>query len=518
MKIAELAAMLFYCFILLVVGTYFFWRERKKEGSEKEYFLGGRSMNGWVSALSAGASDMSAWILMGLPGSIYLYGLGQVWIAVGLLIGTVSAWIFIAPRLRRYSIAADDAITIPQFLTNRFCTEKKGILVISALVFVVTYCVYAAASLYACGTLFNTVLGMDPKKAMIIATIVIVVYTFLGGYHAVCWTDFFQGLLMLAALLFVPIMVLLMMNSAEFVKPAATVPENYWNWFSTGKSDWKSWSDIISGLGWGLGYAGMPHILIRYFSVASEKEMKKSRIIGCVWFFLILLAASAVGLIGREFLGDSLTATKDGNTLIFINMVRSVFEWIGSNVGGTIIWVFCAGFLLSAILAAAMSTADSQLLASSSAFASDLYKPLVRKNAGDKEMMFAGRAVVIIISVVAFIIASRPECKGLMNLVSCAWGAFGSAFGPVIILALYWKRFTYAGALSGIIVGFAVDAFWYVFMSNTGIYEIVPGFAAGLVASIIVSLLTKAPSVEVVATFDKAKNKQENQDTENIIG
>ncbi len=512
MKVPELTAMLFYCVFLLVIGLYCFLNERKRKGSEKEYFLGGRGMNGWVSALSAGASDMSAWILMGLPGAIYLYGVGQVWIAVGLFIGTVSAWIFIAPRLRRYSIAANDSITIPQFLTNRFCTEKKGILIISAIVFVVTYCVYAAASLYACGTLFNTVLGMEPKTAMIIATVVIVVYTFLGGYSAVCWTDFFQGLLMLAALLFVPIMVLLMMNSAEFVKPAAMIPANYWNWFSTGKCDWKSWSDIISGLGWGFGYAGMPHILIRYFSVSSEKEMNKSRIIGCVWFFFILLSACAVGLIGREFIGDSLTTTQDGNTLIFINMVRSVFDWIAGNVGGTVIWVFCAGFLLSAIIAAAMSTADSQLLASSSAFVSDLYKPLVRKNASDKEMMFAGRAIVIVIAIVAFIIASRPECKGLMDLVACAWGAFGAAFGPVIILALYWKRLTYSGALSGIIVGFAVDALWYIFMSKTGIYEIVPGFIAGFAASVIVSLLSKAPEQTVVDTFEKSQKKIENSE------
>lgn len=504
MKIAELAAMLFYCVVLLAVGIYFFCRERRKEGSEKEYFLGNRGMNGWVSALSAGASDMSAWILMGLPGSIYLFGVGQVWIVVGLLIGTFLAWIFIAPRLRRYSIAADDAITIPQFLTNRFRTGKRGIMIISALVFVITYCIYAAASLYACGTLFNTVLGMDSKTAMILATIVIVIYTFLGGYQAVCWTDFFQGLLMLGALLFIPIMVVVMMNSASFTVPAATVPENYFNWFSTGKSDWKSWSEIISGLGWGLGYAGMPHILIRYFSVSSEKEMKKSRIIGCVWFFLILLSACGVGLLGRKFIGDALTATKDGNTLIFINMVRSVFDWIGGNVGGVVIWTFCAGFLLSAILAAAMSTADSQLLASSSAFASDLYKPLFRKNASDKEMMFAGRAIVIIIAVAAFIIASRPECKGLMNLVSCAWGAFGAAFGPVIILSLYWRRLNYYGALSGIIAGFAVDILWYIFLGSTGIYEIVPGFLAGMTVSVIVSLLSEKPADEIISDFEKS--------------
>ena len=195
MKIPELLALLCYFVLVLYIGIFFFLKDRKSGGSEKDYFLGGRRMSGWVTALSAGASDMSAWVLMGLPGSIYLYGVGQVWIAVGLLIGTVTAWLTVAPVLRRYSIAAGDAITIPQFLTRRFCTDRKGILVISAIVFVLTYCVYTASSLYACGTLFNTVLGMDPNKAMIIASAVIVLYTFLGGFNAVCWTDFFQGLL-----------------------------------------------------------------------------------------------------------------------------------------------------------------------------------------------------------------------------------------------------------------------------------------------------------------------------------
>ena len=189
MKITELAALLCYFVLVLSIGIYFFWKARSKGGNEKEYFLGGRQMNGWVSALSAGASDMSAWVLMGLPGSIYMYGVGQVWIAIGLLIGTVTAWLVVAPTLRRYSIVAGDSITIPQFLTNRFRTEHKGIMIISAVVFVLTYCVYTASSLFACGTLFNTVLGIDPKTAMVIASAVIVVYTFLGGYNAVCWTD-----------------------------------------------------------------------------------------------------------------------------------------------------------------------------------------------------------------------------------------------------------------------------------------------------------------------------------------
>ena len=421
----EWIAILLYFALVIGVGVYFFFRDRHQEG-EKEYFLGGRSMGGWVAALSAGASDMSAWVLMGLPGSIYLYGIGKVWISVGLLIGTVCAWIFVAPRLRRYSIRANDSITIPQFLTNRFLSKNKGLQIISAIVFVVVYCIYSASSISACGTLFNTVTGMSAKTAMIIATAIILVYVFLGGFNAVCWTDFFQGMLMLAALMLTPILALFVMKGADFFAPVMAVPENYYNVLSGGGFNWKSISDILSGLGWGLGYFGMPHILVRYLSIKS-------------------------------------------------------------------------------ILAAAMSTADSQLLASSSAFASDIYKPVIRKDATDHEMQWAGRIIVILISVVAYFIAADPNCGGIMALVECAWAGFGSAFGPVILLSLYWRRLTYSGAVAGVCVGFAVDALWYAFLSTpTGLYEIIPGFLCGLIAAVVVSLCSKAPSKEVTDLFDRA--------------
>ena len=232
----EIIVFVVYLLFMLGIGIYFFVKDRS--GGEKSYFLGGRKMGPWVSALSAGASDMSAWVLMGLPGAIYLYGVGQIWIAIGLWIGTVTAWLAVAPRLRRYSIAAGDAITIPQFLTRLFCTERKEIMVLSAVVFVLTYCIYSAASLYVCGTLFNTVLGINREWAMIGATVIIVIYTFLGGYNAVCWTDFFQGLLMLAALMMIPIACALIMCSDGFVAPAGALPENYWNFLSSGKWDW----------------------------------------------------------------------------------------------------------------------------------------------------------------------------------------------------------------------------------------------------------------------------------------
>lgn len=488
MNTVELMAMLLYFALVIGVGVYFFFKDRKQEG-EKEYFLGGRNMGGWVAALSAGASDMSAWVLMGLPGSIYLYGVGKVWIAVGLLIGTVCAWIFVAPRLRRYSIRANDSITIPQFLTNRFLSKNKGLQIISALVFVVVYCVYSASSISACGTLFNTVIGMDKQTAMIIATAIILLYVFLGGFNAVCWTDFFQGLLMLGALMLAPIIALFAMNAADFIAPAVNVTENYYSLLSGGSFDKQSLMDILSGLGWGLGYFGMPHILVRYISIKSEHEMRKSQIIGSSWTTLILIMSCIVGIVGRKFLGDGL----EDQSLVFVTMVRKVFP------------AFIAGILLSAILAAAMSTADSQLLASSSAFASDIYKPVMRKNASDHEMLWAGRIIVVVISVVAFFIANSPNCGGIMALVECAWAGFGSAFGPVILLALYWRRLTYSGAVAGVTVGFVVDALWYAFLSTpTGLYEIIPGFLCGLIAAVVVSLLSRAPGKEVTDLFDRA--------------
>lgn len=494
----EALAFLLYLCLVVGIGIYFFVKSKRDTEGEKGYFLGGRQMKGMVAALSAGASDMSAWVLMGLPGSIYLYGMGQVWISVGLLIGTVCAWIFVAPRLRRLSICANDAITIPQYLTNRFMSKSKTLQIICAVIFMIAYCVYSASSIVACGSLFNQVFGMDEKVAMIGATIIILLYTFLGGFNAVCWTDFFQGLLMLMALMAVPIIASILMGRPDFA-PAAVVEtsENYYNFLSSGKLDWKSIADILSGLGWGLGYMGMPHILIRYMSIKSEAEMKKSRIIGSFWTAIILAMATVVGLVGHEFLGSALD--NDSKSLVFINMVRAIFSGNG-------LLLFIAGILLSAILAASMSTADSQLLASSSAFSSDVYKPIFRKGASDKEMLWAGRIVVAIIAVIAFFIASSPGTGGIMALVECAWGAFGAAFGPTILLSLFWKRFTYKGAIAGIVTGFLVDALWYAFLSTpTGLYEIVPGFICSLIAAVIVTLCDQEPSKEVQDLFDHAK-------------
>jgi sodium/proline symporter len=482
---SELAVFIVYFLTMLGIGVYFFIRAKGK-GGEKEYFLGGRQMGPWVTALSAGTSDMSAWVLMGLPASIYALGMGQTWIAIGLAVGYILSWLFMAPRLRRFSIAAHDSITIPQYLTNRFLSKSKALQVICAVIFLFAYAIYAASSIKACGTLFNTVLGVNVNLAMYIAAFIIIGYTFLGGFKAVCWTDFFQGLLMLGALLIAPIFALVLVNAGH-AAASVTFPDNYWNFMSSGKLNWGSWADILTGFGWGLGYFGMPHIIIRFMAIRSQKEVKKSAAVGITWTVLILIFSVAVGSIGRLFLGDI-----ENSSLVFITMVRKIFPGVIS------------GILLSAILAAAMSTADSQLLASASAFAADVYKPIMRKEAKDTEMLWAGRIVVIIIAIIAVIIAANPNSGTIMGLVGNAWGVFGAAFGPVLLLSLFWKRFTFTGAIAGIVTGAVADVVWLGAFSGTGLYEIIPGFIVGLIAAIVVTLCGKGPGKDVEALFDKS--------------
>ncbi|MBQ7971135.1 MAG: sodium/proline symporter PutP [Clostridia bacterium] len=480
----EMIVFIVYLLFMVGIGVYFF--VRSKSGGDKGYFLGGRQMGPWVSALSAGASDMSAWVLMGLPASIYAMGIGQAWIAIGLGIGYTVSWLVQAPRLRRYSIAANDSITIPQYLTNRFMSKNDALQVICAVIFLVAYTIYAASSIKACGTLFNTVMGIDATVAMYIAALIIVCYTFLGGFSAVCWTDFFQGLLMLGALLIAPIFALALVQGGEGAVSMGQLPDNYWNLFA-------NWKDVVSGLGWGLGYFGMPHIIIRFMSLRSDKDLKKSAKIGITWTVLILVFSVAAGIIGHLFLGEIADSS-----VVFITMVRKIFP------------ALISGLLLSAILAAAMSTADSQLLASASAFSVDVYKPIIRKNkASEKEMLWAGRLVVLAISVIAVLIASDPNSGTIMGLVENAWGVFGAAFGPVILLSLFWKRLNFQGAVAGILAGAAVDILWLAFLSGLGIYEIIPGFIVGGIAAVVVTLLTPAPSEDVVAVFDKVASGEE---------
>lgn len=480
MNIVEVSVFVVYLASLLGVGAWFFFRD--KDCNEKGYFLGGRQMGPWVTALSAGASDMSAWVLMGLPTSVYALGLGQMWIAIGLALGYTISWIYQAPRLRSFSIVANDAITIPEYLTHRFLSKSRALQIVCAMVFLIAYTIYSASSIKACGTLFNTVTGLESDFAMYLAAFIIIAITFLGGFRAVCWTDFLQALLIFGAMLIAPLFAYALVDASK----AATIPAEFWDPVS-------NWKDIASGLGWGLGYFGMPHIIVRFMSLNKQSNMKKSAAIAVTWTTSVVIFAGVIGVVGRMYLGFD--ETINNNSLVFITMVRTIFP------------ALISGLLLSAVLAASMSTADSQLLAAASSFASDVYRPIFRNNqASDKEMLWAGRIVVMVISVISVFIAASPNSGSIMSLVANAWGVFGAAFGPAIMLSLFWKRFTYTGALVGIIVGAVVDIYWFTNLAHLGIYEIIPGFFASLVAAVIATLCGPAPSKEVEALFDKASS------------
>ncbi len=451
-------------------------------------------MGPWVTAMSAQASDMSAWLLMGLPGSILAFGLGQAWIGIGLALGTALNWILIARRLRRFSQAADDAITLPQYLSNRFAAKSKTLQVACAIVFLVCFTLYVASAFVAGTNVFTSLFEIEPHMAMLIFALILIVYTFLGGYKAVCWTDFVQGMLMLGAVMAVPIIIVLTKDldpsslSQTVVGADGTQYAFVENLFAAPAAE------IANGLAWGLGYFGMPHILVRFMSIKRSSMVKTSAIVAISWVVIALLCVIVIAVMGRMLIGEELLANGQ-QSMVFVRFARDIFP------------PAISGILLSAIIAASMSTADSQLLVASSSFTSDIYKPLIRKNASDKETLWIGRAVVCVISVVAYFIASSKGdgAQAIMNLVENAWAGFGSAFGSVVILSLFWRRFTYKGALAGVIAGALTDILWLIFLSGpTGIYELIPGFAVSMVAAIVVTLLDKTPSDDVTGIFDAA--------------
>ena len=493
----EIIVFVLYFVVLFGIALVFFFNGSNRD--QKDYFLGCRSMGPWVAAMSAQASDMSAWLLMGLPGSILAFGFGQIWIGIGLALGTAANWIFCAKRLREFSKAANDSITLPQYLTNRFASSSPILQIVCALIFLIAFTIYVSSAFVA-GTSVLTMLfpGINERVAMTIFALVIIGYTFLGGFKAVCWTDFFQGILMLIALLAIPIIVVSTQNldtgllSQVYEYTDAASGEVVSCDFGAGLFS-ASWQDVVSGLGWGLGYFGMPHILVRFMSIEKPSMVKKSSVIAIVWVVLSIGAACLMAYQARMIVGEELL-TVGAQKTVFIVMARRFFPPIIS------------GFLLAAIMAASVSTADSQLLVASSSFTADMYQPIVRPEASAKEVLMVGRIAVIIIAIIAYLIASSKGAgaQAIMNLVENAWGLFGAAFGPVILLSLFWRRFNYAGACTGVIIGAAVDIIWLLCCSGTGVYEIVPGFICGGIAAIIVTKISPEPSKEVTDIFDNA--------------
>lgn len=508
-----IVAFVLYLLAMVVIGAVY----ARKNSSTEDYFLGGRKLGGFVAALSAQASDMSGWLLMGLPGSIYALGTGQAWIAIGLFIGTVLNWLFISGRLRRYTIRANNSLTLPTYFENRFHDKKRILLFISSVTIVVFFLVYTASALAAGGKLFNSVFNVDYRIALTIGALVILAYTFLGGFLAVCTTDFVQGTLMLVALLVVPIVALGIIGPANVI---ATLDQSqvaggsgaFLNVFSNGGQPCRA-VDIISGLAWGLGYCGMPHILVRFMAVKNEKELNKSKGVAIVWVFLSLALACVIGIVGRAYLFPEVLAGGEEEK-VFINMIIKLFTM---DIAAPIV----AGLFLCGILAAIMSTADSQLLVSASSVAEDIVKGIIKKDAKDEDVFRISRITVVVIAVLAYLIALDPN-SSIMGLVSNAWAGLGAAFGPTVLLSLYWKRTNFQGAVAGIASGALTVIIWdYIpFVGGqtlgtvTGLYSLAIGFAVSILAIIIVSLVTPAPSQEMVEEFEDVSKNRINFDEE----
>lgn len=481
MEPAVLVTFIIYLIGMLLIGVVAY----RMTSNLSDYVLGGRRLGPGVAALSAGASDMSSWLLLGLPGAVYASGgMPQIWIAVGLAIGAYLNWQFIAKRLRSYTEKANDSITIPDFFENRFKDTSKSLRVISALVILLFFTFYTSSGMVGGAKLFEASFGLTYNQALWIGAIVIISYTFLGGFLAVSWTDFIQGILMFLALIVVPIVAISKLGGwGNTVNTVGEIDPSYLDVFAG-----MTTIGIISLLAWGLGYFGQPHILTRFMALKSVKDVPKARMIGMSWMVFALFGAVFTGFAGIAYFADN--PLGDGEQ-VFILFTQVLFDpWV-------------SGILLAAILAAIMSTIDSQLLVSSSALAEDFYKAILKKDASEKELVWVGRIAVAGIALIAILLAGNPD-SSVLALVSYAWAGFGAAFGPVIILSLFWKRMNRWGALAGMIVGAVTVVVWSKL--GTPLYEIVPGFILATLAVVIVSLVTAEPDQEIQDQFDEVKN------------
>lgn len=477
-----------YLIVMLGIGLYAY----KLTSNSEDYFLGGRSLGPWPTAISAGASDMSGWLLLGLPGYAFASGMEAIWLGGGLLLGTWLNWLLCAKRLRTYSIQAENSLTIPHFLATRFQDKSKLIQTISAAFILLFFLFYTSSGLVAGGKLFETVFHIDYRYAVAIGTLCVVSYTLFGGFLAVAWTDLVQGLMMAAALVIVPL-VAIDGSWSDLPNTLATKNPALLDIWNNVKGQPLSFVGIISLIAWGLGYFGQPHILARFKASRSNKDIKTARRIAVSWTVLSMAGALAIGLSGIAYVDNHLGGTLADPEKIFMILVNAVFHPV------------VAGILLAAILAAIMSTADSQLLVSSSALAEDFYKQLINKNASQKEIVNVGRFAVIAISIIALVLAMNPN-SSVLGLVSYAWAGFGAAFGPAILLSLFWRNMNRNGALAGIIVGGVTIVVWKQLHGGIfDLYEIVPGFIFSTLAIIVFSLLSGAPEKQVTDTFDEYK-------------
>jgi sodium/proline symporter len=468
---------------MLLIG----WYAYRKTSNLNDYMLGGRSLGPAVTALSAGAADMSGWLLMGLPGGIYVTGLADAWIAIGLTIGAYLNWLLVAPRLRSYTQVANDSITIPSYLENRFKDDTKLLRIVSGIVILIFFTFYVSSGMVSGAVFFQSSFNTSYHTGLYIVGGVCVAYTLFGGFLAVSYTDFIQGLMMVIALLLVPAIGIFhtggLVHTFDTIR---TINPTLLDFFKG-----TSFLGIVSALAWGLGYFGQPHIIVRFMAITTIKETKSARRIGMSWMIFSLLGTILTALIGLAFYHQHTNYTLKNPEAVFIDLGQILFNPL------------FAGFVLAAILAAIMSTVSSQLIVTSSALVEDLYKMVVRKNATDKELVFLGRMAVLIVSLVAAALAFRQN-NTILNLVAYAWAGFGASFGPVIFLSLFWKRMTNLGALFGMIVGAVTVIVWKnVGLGNT-LYEIVPGFFFNLIVSAVISLATYRKNEKIDEDFEES--------------
>lgn len=486
-------SIIIYLLIMLVIGYYGY----KKTVSHSDYTLGGRGLSPAVAALSAGASDMSGWLMLALPGSMYLTGIGAGWLAFGLTLGAYLNWVFLAPRLRTYTETANDSITIPAFLENRFNDTSKLLRILSSFIIIGFFTLYVSAGMVSGGVVFESVLGIEYRTGLLIVAGVTLAYTLFGGFLAVSWTDVVQGGVMMLALLFVPVFALAEVGGV----PTAFTQIRHIDPLLMDIFRGVSVIGIIGSLAWGLGYFGQPHIIVRFMALRTAKEAKPARRIGMTWMILSIVGAMFTGLVGRAYLtGEGIfLETAEASETVFVVMGDMLFH------------PYVIGFIFSAILAAVMSTISSQLLVTSSSLTEDIYKTFLKRKPSDREMVLLGRGAVLVVSLVALAL-SWQQNSTILELVSYAWAGFGAAFGPVMLISLYWKGMTKWGALAGMGAGALVVVIWantnlYAFLGmGERVYELLPGFIVAALVIYVVSKLTTNPK-QVQEGFDVFKQR-----------
>ncbi|MCM3570179.1 sodium/proline symporter PutP [Neobacillus mesonae] len=484
----QLVSILIYIAGMLLIG----WYSYHKTSNLTDYMLGGRSLGPAVTALSAGAADMSGWLLMGLPGAIYVSGLAEGWMAIGLTIGAYLNWLLVAPRLRSYTKVANDSITIPSYLENRFKDRSKLLRIVSGIVILLFFTFYVSSGMVSGAVFFESSFGTSYHTGLLIVAGVVVAYTLFGGFLAVSYTDFIQGLMMLIALLLVPAIGIFKTGGpSETFDTIRAIDPTLLDMFKG-----TTFIGIVSAAAWGLGYFGQPHIIVRFMAIKTVKETKSARRIGMGWMILSLIGTIFTALIGIAYFHNNTVHTLNNPEAVFISLSQIFFHPL------------FAGFALAAILAAIMSTISSQLIVTSSALVEDLYKVVMNKNATDRSLVFLGRMAVLIVAIVAAALAFKQD-NTILSLVAYAWAGFGASFGPIILLSLFWKKTTNWGALAGMIVGAVTVIIWKnadlgkVFFGES-LYEIIPGFILNLIVAFLISLITYKKNDAIEKEFNES--------------